>query len=701
MADLETVRGAPGRLVHRAVEYLRHARGLGGQHRSWLLHDTIRRRILLVALTGMLLSVAILGALGLWGVRESINQTLQERLTLSRAIASHLDYVLSQRLETLQVVAQRDGVSETGGDSGPGQRALAAAFQSGDFSRIYLLDKSGRVVAMEPAGQDGAVPDLSTLPHVRAGLASGRQIVTNIYRRSSGTNVVSFVIPIKDQAGNLAGLVVGDSDLPDARLQQIIQPIGLGQMARVDVVDASGVVLASSNESFLFRESDHKRQMAALIEARRSTVGTCHSCHEPSKEAPEPDVMALAPMSSASWAVVVREAEREALAPSVQLQWRILAVAVPLFLVAAICAVLIGRGLARSVDRLAKAAEGITSGDLVTPVPVTGPDEAAQLGHTLDAMRGRLRESLEHEREANAHLERRVEVRTEQLARSEAELRKRNAELSVLNEEIHHKEVELAELLRRIMAAQEDERRRIARDMHDETCQTLAAVLVAIETAEVAPGTEAAKRQLAAARQLSERAIQDIHKLIFDLRPSLLDDLGLVAALRWYAETRLEAEGAKVYFELDGDERRLPPEIETAVFRIVQESIANVAKHARAENVVVRLEYEEASLVVEVEDDGQGFDLGDVRQPELTGSGFGLLGMRERAALIGGTIDLQSKPGQGTTVRFRLPLRASRAARLSLGPPPRGPAHDVPVGYASQARQPGTPIEHASRVPTE
>lgn len=633
---------------------------LGTSHRYWFLHDSLRRRILLLALAGLILSVAILGALGVWAVGESIDRTLQERLTLARAIAGHVDYVLTDGLETLHIAAQSDGLDFSDSNLEPEQRALASAYQRRGFTSVSFVDLAGRVVWTEPSSPGRPGADLSGLMHIQAGLALGTQSVTNIYELGDGTVAVSAVVPVRSKSGELMGLVVGDLDLPDARLQQIIKPSGLGPSARVDVIDGHGVVLASTNDSFLFHESDHQHQMEALIQARRSTVGTCHSCHEPAPSLPEAEVMALAPMSSASWAVVVREAERDALAPAGALQVRIVVVMLPLLIIAVAVALFIGRGMARSVERLAESAERITAGDLVTPVPVAGPEEVGQLGQTLDVMRERLRTALEHERDLNLDLERRVEERTKQVARSESALRQRNAELSVLNEEIRRKEVDLAELLRRIIAAQEDERRRIARDMHDETSQTLAAVLVAIETAEVSPGTPEAKLQLGAARKLSERALRDIHKLIFDLRPSLLDDLGLVAALRWYAETRLEAVGIKVYFEVDGEERRLAPEIETSIFRIVQEGIANIAKHARAENAAVRLEFGETSVMVEIEDDGRGFDPAAMEGPDRTGGGFGLLGMRERASLIGGSVELQSRPDLGTTVRVRVPLAPGR-----------------------------------------
>lgn len=637
--------------------------------RTWLFRDSLRRRIVLLATAGLLLAIAVFGALGIWAVEESIERTLQERLTLGRVIASHVDYVLRDSLEPLQAIARAEGPNLEADSPDRDRPNGVAAYPRTSFSSVYVLDRAGRVVWAEPEAAAEPGQDLTQLDYVRQGLSSGWSTVTSAHaRRRGGGLAVSAIAPVRGRAGEIVGLVVGDLDLPDPRLQQLIRPAGLGQTARVDIVDREGVVIASTNEAYLLQRSDHRSELGALIEARRSTVGTCHSCHEaapsPQREA---EVMALAPLGTASWGVVVREAEREALAPAHRLEQRVLLVGGPLFLAALAVAGYIGRGIARSIGELTYAAERITAGDLTSPVPQSGQDEIGRLARTFDAMRLRLKASLEHVQRLNAELEARVRQRTEQLAESEAELRRRNEELCILNEEIGRKEADRGELLKKVITAQEEERKRIARDLHDDTSQTLAALLLAIETADETLGTPEAERQMGSARALATQVLDGIHKLILDLRPSLLDDLGLVVALRWYAESRLEAAGIKVDFQVDGPDRRLPPEVETTVFRIVQEAIMNIAKHARAERAVVSLEFGEASLGVEVEDDGQGFVVDSVGRLPTGASGLGLLGMRERVALVGGALDVHSRPGLGTTIRLQVPLPVALAADSSRG----------------------------------
>ena len=204
-------------------------------------------------------------------------------------------------------------------------------------------------------------------------------------------------------------------------------------------------------------------------------------------------------------------------------------------------------------------------------------------------------------------------------------------------------------LVRRLLAAGEEERRRIARELHDETSQLLTAIQLSLDRA----ATDATA--MGRTRELLGRTQLEIHRLIHDLRPSLLDDLGLPAAVQWYAENDLQPAGIEVRLEVE-QELVLPPDVEIAVFRIYQEIVTNVLRHARAESVAVELYRAGGRLVLAVEDDGTGFD------PSERGEGVGLVGMRERAELVGGTLTVDSEPGLGTHVRLEIPLPGEAGA---------------------------------------
>lgn len=199
---------------------------------------------------------------------------------------------------------------------------------------------------------------------------------------------------------------------------------------------------------------------------------------------------------------------------------------------------------------------------------------------------------------------------------------------------------------------------RIARDLHDETGQSLTGIIFGMDIVHMAL-TEDVRRadaRLQDIKPIAEGLLSNLHRLIEDLRPSQLDDLGLLPAVAWYGEQRLRPLG--ITFQLDGHglTARIPRSIETALFRIIQEAITNAVRHAHAAVVSVRLFEQDGQLRLEISDDGQGFDP-QVLEARSNGKGLGLLGIRERVTILGGEFELATAPGQGTTINARVPVR--------------------------------------------
>jgi signal transduction histidine kinase len=204
--------------------------------------------------------------------------------------------------------------------------------------------------------------------------------------------------------------------------------------------------------------------------------------------------------------------------------------------------------------------------------------------------------------------------------------------------------------LQRVMDAQELERRRIARELHDETGQALTSVLLGLKAVEDAPTDEDRRESLASLRELAVAALQDVRRLAVELRPKALDDFGLAPALERLASLFAEQTGIRVDLEHTLGGTRLPAGVETALYRITQEALTNVAKHANASRVSIVVTRKDASVTAVIEDDGRGID------PSLrTDSGFGLLGMRERVELLGGRLQVEGGPG-GTAVIAEVPV---------------------------------------------
>ncbi len=214
------------------------------------------------------------------------------------------------------------------------------------------------------------------------------------------------------------------------------------------------------------------------------------------------------------------------------------------------------------------------------------------------------------------------------------------------------------ELLHKVITAQEEERQRIARELHDETGQALTALRLSLERLALAPvpSVEETKARLAQASELCQQAEEEVDKLIFDLRPALLDDLGLVEAIGFYAQMRLETAGIGLNLRVTGRERRLSGEKEAALFRVMQEGITNIVKHAHAKRAMIRLQFKTDQLVAQIKDDGCGFEMSQIGSSRNPKRGLGLLGMRERMNLIGGSLSILSKPEGGTQLKAVVPL---------------------------------------------
>jgi PAS domain S-box-containing protein len=210
-----------------------------------------------------------------------------------------------------------------------------------------------------------------------------------------------------------------------------------------------------------------------------------------------------------------------------------------------------------------------------------------------------------------------------------------------------------------LIETQEGERRRIARELHDEVGQVLTAIRLNLVALHHSASSSPIAQKLEESIAIIDRALEQVRELSLDLRPLVLDDLGLVAALRWYLDREAERAGLAAKLSAGELEKRLPPELETACFRIAQEALTNVVRHAKAKHVWVELSERGGELLLIIRDDGIGFD-----PAALRGKGsevrLGLMGMRERALIVGGTIEFVSAPGKGTEVRARFPLGGER-----------------------------------------
>ncbi len=293
------------------------------------------------------------------------------------------------------------------------------------------------------------------------------------------------------------------------------------------------------------------------------------------------------------------------------------------------------RRMVRPIQRLRDSAQAVQAGDLSQRVPVDRADEVGQLSSAFNAM-------------------------TAELARSRAELERK--------EEIRTR------LLEQVITAQEDERKRIARELHDETSQALTSLMVGLRVLEQRPDLAGTREALADLRALTSKTLDAVHDLALQLRPSVLDDLGLVPATDRLVAEFQQGHGIEVAFETNlRTGPRLPAPLETALYRIAQEALTNVVRHARAQSMSVLLEARRGSVTLIVEDDGRGFDVASRLAEAGDDRCLGVFGMRERATLLGGSLTIESTPGSGTTVFVGVPLPSeSWDERSQTNPNPAG-----------------------------
>jgi signal transduction histidine kinase len=318
----------------------------------------------------------------------------------------------------------------------------------------------------------------------------------------------------------------------------------------------------------------------------------------PVRESAASDVVVSERLTVLPWTLVLAQPAKEMFAAVSMLERRWLILAPSLAGIAAVFAWGVSRSVKRPLAKLDEAAARIAAGDLTRPLPPLGRDEIGRLGRSFEAMR---------------------------LALARDETRRR--------------------LLRKVITAQEEERKRIARELHDETCQTITALKMKLDAAGMDD-----------AQAMATRSLDELHRIIYDLRPSILDDLGLLPAIRWMAERNLAPHGTKVRCEFEELSVRLPFEVEIAVYRAVQEAVNNVVRHAQAEQALIEVSVTGGVLEIDIEDDGVGFALSELGGPDAGGRGLGILGMHERMELIGGSAKVTSSPGGGTRVSLRVPI---------------------------------------------
>ncbi len=598
----------------------------------------MQKKIIIAIIFYVIVITVTLGIISDLAVNESIKRSLQDRLVLARTVANNIDFFLQRNLGKLEDVSNSGQINLRDGDRQSNKRILETIYRYSLFTDgVFLLDKHGNEVMTYPPRFE-YFSNLTYIDYVNRVLRDGRPLISNVYTVEPIKEKVIFIMaPLKDSKGKINGVVGGILGPADHFVNMFLRNGKIGLNSYIELIDSNEIVVASDNPSRLFQHHDHEGMLTKMILEGRDGILECrHGFSNPNAEVKPVDRLAFVPLSVAPWGVIVGQDEKDLFAPALDLKRMFFVLAFIFIVTSIIFSIGISMNIVKPLKSLMSFTNKIASGDLSTPVGKVGSDEILMLSMSFDDMRKKLAESLESIKTQNIQLEDRVAERTMEITES--------------RQQIKH-------LLKKVISSQEHERARIARDIHDTILQDLSAFLIKLDICRLQPDRVTIEK-IDEIRNILIETMDNIHIVIKDLRPPILDDFGIDAAIKWLMQRHLAEKGIDFYFDMDfPEERRLPSEVEIILFRILQEVITNIKRHANAENVFVTLDVGQSFIEIFVEDDGCGFDVDTLmNHPVEGGRGLGITGMKERALLLGGKLFVHSMPDWGTRVCIQVPL---------------------------------------------
>ncbi|GIK53392.1 MAG: hypothetical protein BroJett014_23650 [Planctomycetota bacterium] len=551
--------------------------------------------ITVLPLTALLLLIAF-GSLGLHqrAMRTMVGER-DERAT--RAAAAAITEQINHRLSAIRGVA----LQAANGANGP-EHVLADA--------AYLLpDFEGGIALFAP---DGTLVTASNGPEIWLARTVPERLRTThgAFNEQDAFFLPPFVDPVQGGELVLVAAAAGDITAVGA-----FSPAALARRALADIFggsDQATAYLATPDGDILYQTGTPPwadlpvPEHPGVADALRNESGTTYLTVDG-----EEHVVAFSPIPPVGWALVIEEPWRAVTDPLLRTTELAPLVLIPVLVIALVALWFGVRQVVQPLQSLEKKATELGWGDFeAIAEPVGGINEIQRL----------------------------------------------QAELVHMAHKVQLAQQSLRGYLGAVTTGQEEERRRLARELHDDTIQSLIALNQQIQLAHMTAPDETSKERLTTMQNMAEQTVADLRRLTRDLRPIYLEDLGLVPALEMLARDMSKALSLPITFETRGAGRRLPPNTELALYRIAQEGISNVARHAQATQAVVSLTYDSDSICLSIRDNGKGFNVPDSPAEMAPAGHYGLLGIQERAEAIGARLQIQSAAGAGTNLMVSLTL---------------------------------------------
>ena len=569
----------------------------------------LRFQIILWTVLPLTLVLIGVGFTGVYSHEQAMRDLVAQRdQALATVSAGQVQDLLEERADALAAVAAEQAFHHR--DPEAQQRHLVEAGDLGGLfmSDAVLVDESGAVlVAGSGPAEWQQDQNLSTL--VREAMIRQDASLVPMEDARPGETPHLMGFPVVDEAGVTYGILVAPMSLPVGELETLLRDAQAGDYGKAYLVDGSGEILAQAPAERARDSFEGHTGLAAALEGGGAGATLCH--------APDGERMTLAyapvEFADSDWRVLVEEPWEEVVGPVLRYSQFMPLVAALAAIVSLLTLYYGVRAIVRPLQALGQEAERVAWGDFeATNTPVGGVEEIEDLRRTLDQMAKRIQSY-----QAGMH-----------------------------------------DYIAAITQGQEEERRRLARELHDDTAQALIALSQRVEMAQkiLTSDTNLAVERLSKVQTMLIETIEGVRRFSRDLRPIYLEDLGFVPALEMLAREADQREELTVRLAVAGRVHRLPPELELAAYRIVQEALNNALQHAQADLIEVEAGFEENHLMLSVRDDGQGFDPPD--QPDVLArqGHFGLMGIQERTLLYGGHLSFSSAPGEGTEVMVRLPF---------------------------------------------
>lgn len=592
---------------------------------------TFRTRFVAAAALCLLPLIGVVLFLLNQSLAHSRDQLVDTEFTIADVVAQGLTATLNENQAALADVAEdpfvRGMIATQAQDPLNNVRRARPSLNG-----LFLLDAQGGVVTIS-----GGIDPAPLMPQfkdtVDKVLNAGEPAISNrLIVQEGGVDVIALVVPVLPDPGQtVEGKPIGavGAFLTVERLRQsfLTGSSTTGETTIAVVADTGQVIVDRGNSDITDQTVTNQMKLGPIKQAVAGQRS--RSLYEDMNGKERIAVFAPIGQVMVPWAVVVTSPSPATYSPNQNSLERGLFALAGAVVLTLVLAVVFGELTARPLRQLTEQASAISQGDLSQPLVPVGRGEVATLSVAFRDMADRLT----------------TQVRDTEAAR----------------EEVARQAERLRDLLRRTVRLQEDERRRIAGEIHDAVSPLITGALYQARALTLAPkagadgngsdGVEKNQEGLKTVNELLERAMSELHDVIFALRPPDLDDLGVVAAIERYVG-QINRTGLPSMLEVTGTPQRLSPEARLGVYRIVQEALHNALRHAHADEAVVRMEWLDDRLRVTISDNGSGFDPDQAASP----TSLGLLSMRERAAAIGGTLEIASRPGMGTAVIFERPI---------------------------------------------